>query len=451
MNLKNLLFISMSAFFIQSCSDDDIVNEPENPVTEEPTTEETEETENSAPDAFDLLTIENESTNTSRTPTLTWEASADIDNDDVTYDVYLDTEMVPQTKIAENLTETTFTVVDALDRESTYYWNVVAKDENNAETSSNSIFSLTTSGIVFSASAVESNTSFTARDKHTVVEFNGKLWLIGGSDENYNLGDVWSSEDGENWTLVAETPFGLPKKGHTSLVFDNKLWAISGFFNDVWSSTNGIDWVRTTSDLGFDTREGHASFVFNNKMWIVGGRDNQYQSYNDVWSSSDGIEWTQETANAQFSPRANHTITVLNGVIYLIGGGGVSSDFVPGYSNEVYSSVDGINWTKVETSSIFEPREAHTAIAFDNKIWVTGGWQVTSNDMTGEQQITSFNDVWFSADGATWQQLETNENYEGRLDHASVSFEDKLYIMGGFKIGPSPNDRDYFNDIWVIE
>lgn len=75
MKVRNLLFISISAFFIQSCSNDDMVNEPEDPITEEPTTEEPEETENSAPEAFDLLTVENEDSNIELAPTLTWNAA----------------------------------------------------------------------------------------------------------------------------------------------------------------------------------------------------------------------------------------------------------------------------------------------------------------------------------------------------------------------------------------
>lgn len=57
---------------------------------------------------------------------LSWEAS-DVDEDPLTYDVYLDTNIDPTTKISENLSETTLDVTD-LSPASMYYFKVVVKD-----------------------------------------------------------------------------------------------------------------------------------------------------------------------------------------------------------------------------------------------------------------------------------------------------------------------------------
>jgi formylglycine-generating enzyme required for sulfatase activity len=75
-------------------------------------------------------------------PTLTWEGS-DPDGDPVTYDVYFEKDDdSPDVLVAANLTETTYTT-GWLDVYSTYYWQIVARDEHG-DTRSGDVWSFTT-------------------------------------------------------------------------------------------------------------------------------------------------------------------------------------------------------------------------------------------------------------------------------------------------------------------
>lgn len=65
------------------------------------------------------------------TTSLEWTAS-DVDNDDLTYDVYFGTTNPPVTKVTENQSGTSFTV--NLEAAKNYYWIVVAKDGNGGQT-----------------------------------------------------------------------------------------------------------------------------------------------------------------------------------------------------------------------------------------------------------------------------------------------------------------------------
>ena len=141
---------------------------------------------------------------------------------------------------------------------------------------------------------------------HSSVVFNNKMWVIGGSGKN----DVWSSTDGTTWTQVSTGAQFSPRSDYTSLVFDNKMWVIGGSDNgvwpandDVWSSVDGKTWIQSTAGTKFSARETHTSLVFNNKMWVIGGI-NYYPPpgsnflprpdyRNDAWSSTDGDTWTQ--------------------------------------------------------------------------------------------------------------------------------------------------------------
>ncbi len=61
---------------------------------------------------------------------LSWLAS-DVDGDPLTYDVYLDTNTEPITKVAENQSATTYNAT-GLAASSTYYFKVVVKDDKGA-------------------------------------------------------------------------------------------------------------------------------------------------------------------------------------------------------------------------------------------------------------------------------------------------------------------------------
>jgi hypothetical protein len=42
--------------------------------------------------------------------------------------------------------------------------------------------------------------------------------------------------------------------------------------------------------------------------------------------------------------------------------------------NDVWNSTDGVTWTEVNSSTIFSARENLASLVFDNKMWVTGGF-----------------------------------------------------------------------------
>lgn len=74
------------------------------------------------------LNSEIDATNT----TLSWTAS-DVDNDNLTYDVYFDTNSDPTMKVSENQSENTYNAT-GLTAGSTYYFKVVVKDGNGGTT-----------------------------------------------------------------------------------------------------------------------------------------------------------------------------------------------------------------------------------------------------------------------------------------------------------------------------
>jgi dihydrofolate reductase len=274
------------------------------------------------------------------------------------------------------------------------------------------------------------------RTHHQSVEFDNKMWVIGGGTGTNNANDVWSSTCGTTWTEAKLTTAFPDRYEHESVVFDNKIWVIGGTdgsnkFNDVWSSADGKDWTEVTDNTGFSAFSGHQVVVFDNKMWLIGGvevipstHNNTSKALNEVWNSADGITWTKvDTATPIFSARSDHQSVVFDNKMWVIGGSTVG---LPNLANDVWSSVDGITWIKeiaTTATATFVPRSLHRSVVFDNKIWV----------ISGDDDIDSplSNDVWSSADGKDWTKVTIMPTFSARFFSEAVVFDNKIWIITG--------------------
>jgi hypothetical protein len=273
---------------------------------------------------------------------------------------------------------------------------------------------------------------WSGRRGHTSVVFDNKMWVLGGWDTIFGSrgcrNDVWYSTDGINWTQATDSAGWSPRWGHTSVVFDNKMWVLGGGYNDVWYSSDGVNWIEATDSAGWSGRYGHTSVVFYNKIWVIGGWSTVSPYYrNDVWFSSDGVNWTCVTASARWSPRAWHTSVVFDNKIWVLGG----LDLYGLYSNDVWYSTDGINWTQAGLAG-WSGRAWHTSVVFDNKIWVLGG----------DDGYINRNDVWYSMAGVNWVQTTSSSRWSPRIRHTSVVFDNKIWVMGGM------DTIRFKNDVW---
>ncbi len=81
----------------------------------------------------------------------------------------------------------------------------------------------------------------------------------------------------ESTTITGTGGMWSERYGYTSLEFDGKMWVLGGHdgshLNDVWYSEDGVNWYQTTGSAGWSPRRKHTSFVYDNKMWVMGGRD----------------------------------------------------------------------------------------------------------------------------------------------------------------------------------
>ena len=378
--------------------------------------------DNAAPNAFDLLGIDDGSTGVPLAPTLSWETAVDPDGDAVLYDLYLSTATNPSAPLVAGLAGTSYPLGEPLDVETSYHWKVVARDAFGAETAT-ALRSFTTQALI-SATQVTAAAPFAARSGHTSLVFDDKMWVIAGSSccgGRYN--DVWSSEDGATWAEVTANA-GFPGRTvHGSAVHDGRMWVIGGNssystgneFADVWSSADGVTWQQATAAAAFGPRYGLRAASFAGKLWVFGGRDaaGSY-SQSQIWSSADGATWTLETDNAAFGGTGNFQIAEFQGQLWKTGG----------RDDAVYRSADGVNWVLVTDSAPFGARQQHTSVAFDDKLWVLGG---NNNDNV----YLDLSDAWYSEDGASWVRAAADAGYEPITAHSSVVYGGRMWVIAG--------------------
>ncbi|MEO0684263.1 MAG: kelch repeat-containing protein, partial [Cyanobacteria bacterium J06649_11] len=400
--------------------------------------------QNTSPDSFTLIGVTNGAVDVSLLPSFSWNAAIDMEDDEIIYSLILDKEPAPMTVVADNIEDTNYDLERRLSMHTVYYWKVIAEDEAGNMTESE-IYSFRTRGLNFPP-YVAINAPFSDRGDHASVVFDNKIWIIGGYKTNTgSTNDVWSSHDGVNWTQVTPNASFSKRSAHQVVVYNDKMWLIGGnqqlgitYNGDIWSSLDGITWtleVERAPFNPFNRRAHHKVVVFNDKMWLIGGVNSF--PLNDIWSSSDGVNWTQIDANAPFSARWGHTVTVFDNKLWVISGYRYNPE-----GADIWHSSDGITWTESTSVAPFSKRDRHTTVVFDNKMWVMGGLDPDPDFDPFTYSSVFHDDIWYSSDGINWDLDDDYTPFSKRFSHTVVSFNDKLWLIGGQGTG------GYLNDIW---
>jgi hypothetical protein len=154
------------------------------------------------------------------------------------------------------------------------------------------------------------------------VASGGKLWLVGGSsvDPARISKEVWYYHKNdqtkvEEWVRSNPGDFSA-RMGHCVVDFQNKLWVLGGSngnnpLNDVWNyDQSSQKWIQKTAKANWPARCMFAAvatpaspgvFGFEKeKMWIYGGTEDpdEIVAKMDLWSTTDGVTWKEETTLA---------------------------------------------------------------------------------------------------------------------------------------------------------
>lgn len=295
----------------------------------------------------------------------------------------------------------------------------------------------------------------------------------------YNTGDGKSFEVGDYlWEQLTDSAAYAPRDGASGVVFDEKMFLIGGWnpndksnfprttSNDVWVSSEGVVWSQIKSnsylDHSFDSKkdwEGRHSvgcLVFDNHIWIIGGDVNQGNHLGDIWKSNNGRDWdlVAEKDDLPWNPRALHLSFVFKDRMFVMGGQTLPQ-FVDDehsvktiYYNDVWSTTNGTDWIKHQSDlPVWAPRGGIGGnLVFRDRIWIVGGF--TYDNDVNRRRV--FSDIWSSADGNDWKKECYVADWavadRGLMYHDLVVFDDKLWIVGGYK-----RNSGNTNQIWYSE
>ncbi|NLY97423.1 MAG: hypothetical protein GX082_08345 [Clostridiaceae bacterium] len=319
---------------------------------------------------------------------------------------------------------------------------------------------------------VNLNAPFAPRDGAGLLSFKGKLWLLGGWNPKDKVNfpsicnsEVWSSEDGLNWTLeIKEAPWeGRHTAGY--VVHDQKMWIVGGdciqgrYQPDVWCSENGKDWELVSDNVPWGQRVLHHTVAFKGKIWVMGGQtvpgfvpsEPRTIYYNDVWCSEDGKHWDLVLEHAPWVPRGMiGNNAVLHDRIWLLGGGTYDTPEFPvrKYYNDVWSTEDGIRWELHRETSPWKGRQYHEIAAFDGHLWVMEGFDgvfyIEMPDGTKKfknpDRSGNIKDVWYSPDGVHWEEL-LDTPWLPRHAASVTVHQDALWMVAGNNMTP---------DVWKL-
>ena len=220
------------------------------------------------------------------------------------------------------------------------------------------------------------------------IVFKNKMWMMGGwyngrLEGHSASNQVWSSTDGIKWKSETDKAAWTPRIASAILEFKGKIWILGGtenyYFgdnkslkNDVWYSSNGKDWKLATANAGWSPRAYHQAAVLNGKIYVFGGGNYvpEYHALNDVWSSEDGINWVKEISSAPWHERLWFNTVVYRDHIWVMGGW---SNYPYKNHQDVWFTKDGKTWEEYKSDKVWKERHEASTFVFKDKIWIAGG------------------------------------------------------------------------------
>jgi hypothetical protein len=341
-----------------------------------------------------------------------------------------------------------------------------------------------------------SNAPFPVRDSGKGAVFNGRLFLSGGFyPEADVLFDLWSTETDESGNAwrgpppIVECLDDMPSPSLRTPgcwdafsdleVWNSTLWAIG---SSVWSSMDGTHWTEQATPRGEATptmsppdENEHAAALGPYLFWMSLDSDPT-----DVQRTSNpnGTPWldlnqieTSSNSPVVMTPRCGAAVFVLEGRVWIEGGRDGSKiwtpagsddhitsaacDASPDYTNDAWSSPDGITWAQNSTPPAWAPRQ-WPCVAADSTgtVWLVGGYVADfASQSSGEiRYATNLADVWYTKDGTTWKQFKADTGSELPDDlssgieprHAPTCYVDTannrlVVVAGKVTRQPAPN------------
>ncbi|MBK9249152.1 MAG: T9SS type A sorting domain-containing protein [Ignavibacteria bacterium] len=253
----------------------------------------------------------------------------------------------------------------------------------------------------------------------------------------------------ESWFTASSNGF-TPRFFHSSSVIEGKIYSVGGSTdpNKTKAATNTLEvydpasnsWNTVNGSGNFARRYGATSESIEGKIYVIGGADSNavISCTLDVFDIAKN-EWSTPTTSGVFTPRYALSSVVFNGKIYVIGGGGST---VGNWGNvtEVLEVFDPATnqWSTPTTIGTFSPRRGAATVVFNNKIYLLGGFD-------GSKYTTKV-DV-FDPVTNQWTSPTISGKQIGRSGISASVIGGYIYIFGGNANNSFPVTVEQFDPV----
>lgn len=213
-------------------------------------------------------------------------------------------------------------------------------------------------------------------------------------------------------------------------------------YYELYKSPDAGRWEKIETNIPVMGGFGANLIVANEQLFLVGGmrlwgtdvEGNKAPDLSSIqwrmYVTTDGTNWKDCTVGQKNNPSGRGFVQAIeyNGKIYLrkgkIFGYGM---IMNSWDSYFYSTEDGTNWEKVQTSERGVSGLVDGAFfSFDNKLWLVGGYSsfLSKNRVSG--------DVWSSLDGGiSWTKVASDIPRLQRVGMKAVVYGEKIYIVAG--------------------
>jgi len=279
--------------------------------------------------------------------------------------------------------------------------------------------------------------------------YNFPVFVVRGEMWAFHPRGNWRSSDGRGWTRSPLPPSGLNSGYQKYVALGGAVYALGtmqGNYLDlrltsrIARTRDFAHWETLADSSNLPRRVFYGAVTYRDRFWLMGGFDGRAY-HNDVWSSADAVHWTRVTEHAAWSPRDVDMTVVFDDRIWVVGGGVIDGqrDPNPSSKREVWSSDDGVHWTR-------SPDRAGEAwggapVVYDHQLWL----------IAANRNSTFAPSLLVTSDGTTWR--EEHAPWPARGAPAVWVFGDKLFMAGG-KYSEMVRGEPRFiyrNDVWSMQ
>ncbi len=271
-------------------------------------------------------------------------------------------------------------------------------------------------------------------EPNACLTYKGKIWVLGGWSYRENeqtfasASYLLQSEDGQNWNRITDS---LPFTHYSSfVVFRDSVWVYTNY--DIYCTVDGINWI-TRGRVPYEFFGSTAKVtVMDDKLYFA---DTALCGF-----SSDGIAFTIQPHH--MPSRTSASLKALNGRLYYMGGQNLETGE---YFNDVWSSSDGLHWTRLVTHAPWKARKWFMSEIYQHKIWVFGGFQLPANQADA---YANMNDIWYSENGTDWHAYTPINPWPMRHAAYHTLKDNKIFMLAGYDNGEI---NGLLNDVWTFE